>query len=207
MFGWQQGRLCYYILLVREIAAKLDCMDEEREIELTSEKPLIAISRCLLGEPVRFNGEARPVDWIVQILSQHCDFLPICPELEAGFGVPRPPMRLQQQDGAVSVVLVDDPAAERTEQLQVACERLLSEINPVHGVILKARSPSCGVEDTPLFNKSGEQFATGPGLFTRMCKAAKPGLPVIDDQGLQSEAGRVSFLIQVFRYCCRRRTR
>ena len=80
MFGWQQGRLCYYILLVREIAAKLDCMDEEREIELTSEKPLIAISRCLLGEPVRFNGEARPVDWIVQILSQHCDLLPICPE-------------------------------------------------------------------------------------------------------------------------------
>jgi uncharacterized protein YbbK (DUF523 family) len=181
-------------------------MPEKSDIELQQpEKPVIAISRCLLGEPVRYDGEARPVSWIIEILSQHCEFLPICPEMEAGFGVPRPPIRLEQQGNGVSVVLVDDPQENRTEALEAACERVLSGTLNADGLILKARSPSCGVVDTPVFNQAGVELSQGAGVFTRMCLAQRPGFPVIDDQQLASEAGRIGFLIQVFRYCCRRR--
>ena len=182
-------------------------MTEQSDIQLQHpEKPVIAISSCLLGEPVRYDGQARPVSWIIDILSQHCDFLPICPELEAGFGVPRPPIRLQQKGAAMSVVLVEDPSDDRTEKLEAACKSVLAGIHHADGLILKARSPSCGVEDTPVFSEAGVQSGSGAGVFTRMCMAARPGFPVIDEQGLESEAGRVGFLIQVFRYCCRRRS-
>lgn len=185
--------------------AKFSCMPEESDLEQQrAEKPVIAISSCLLGEPVRYDGQARPVNWIIDILSQHCVFQPICPELEAGFGVPRPPIRLQQSDAAAAVVLAGDPTIDVTEKLQAACSRLLAEIDHADGLILKARSPSCGVEDTPVWDEAGIESGTGAGIFTRMCLAARPGFPVIDEHGLESEAGRIGFLIQVFRYCCRR---
>ncbi|MCP4285845.1 MAG: DUF523 domain-containing protein [Gammaproteobacteria bacterium] len=170
-----------------------------------SDRPVIAVSRCLLGEPVRYDGQARPVSWIIDILSQHCEFLPVCPELEAGFGVPRPPIRQQQTGNGLAVVLVDDPTEERTEKLEAACASILLGIHQVDGLILKARSPSCAVDDTPVFNQAGSESSTGVGLFTRKCLEAWPGIPVIDEQRLESEAGRVSFLVTVFRYCCRRR--
>lgn len=181
-------------------------MADETELQLQhKDKPIIAISSCLLGEPVRYDGQARPVSWIIDILSQHCEFLPICPEMEAGFGVPRPPIRLQQKRGVLSVVLVGDPSEERTEKLEAACKSVLAGIQHADGLILKARSPSCGVKDAPVFDEAGTESASGAGLFTRICLEARPGFPVIDEQGLASEAGRVGFLIQVFRYCCRRR--
>ena len=182
-------------------------MADETQIKpQNAEKPIIGISRCLLGEPVRFDGQARPVSWIIDILSQHCEFLPICPELEAGFGVPRPPLRLQQRGAELTVVLVEDPAEERTEKLAAACRRSLGVIDKADGLILKARSPSCGVDDALIVDHVGTETGKGAGLFTRLCLTARPGLPVIDEQGLESEAGRIGFLIQVFRYCCRHRS-
>ena len=181
-------------------------MVDASEIEPKLDKPVIAVSRCLLGEPVRYDGQARPVSWIIDVLSQHCEFLPVCPELEAGFGVPRPCIRLQQKGSALSVVLVDHPDEDKTKALKAACERLLAGIQNADGLILKARSPSCGVVDTPVFNEAGVALGTGAGLFTSMCRAALPGFPIVDEQLLATEAGRVGFLIQVFRYCCRRRS-
>jgi uncharacterized protein YbbK (DUF523 family) len=168
------------------------------------DKPVIAISRCLLGEPVRYDGQARPVSWIIDILSQHCEFLPVCPELEAGFGVPRPPIRLLQKGDNLRVVSVEDPGDDKTEKLELASKAVLAEIQAADGLILKARSPSCGVGDTPVFDEAGVESSVGAGVFTRMCLMTHPGFPVIDEQGLASEAGRLRFLIQVFRYCCRR---
>ena len=57
-----------------------------------------------------------------------------------------------------------------------------------------------GLFDTPVFADNGQELARGAGLFTRALLRAYPELPVIDENGLASESGRVGFLIQVFRY-------
>nr|WP_269765173.1 2-thiouracil desulfurase family protein [Burkholderia ubonensis] len=47
---------------------------------------------CVLGQPVRYNGSAKTAAH--QALDQwrrEGRLVPICPELSAGFGVPRPP--------------------------------------------------------------------------------------------------------------------
>jgi len=171
-----------------------------------SDKPIIGISRCLLGDPVRYDGQARPVSWIIDILSEHCDFLPICPEVEAGFGVPRPPMRLEQRGADVAVVLIEHPEQEKTEKLRSASADLQKVLHNTDGLILKARSPSCAVKDALIYDQTGTELGKGAGVFTRICLAQRPGLPVVDEQALESEAGRIAFLVQVFRYCCRHRT-
>ncbi|MCB1758776.1 MAG: DUF523 domain-containing protein [Gammaproteobacteria bacterium] len=156
------------------------------------------MSRCLLGEAVRYDGGSRHVPWITEVLSHHCRLLPLCPEVEAGFGVPRPPIRLVGDQERIEVQLVEDPSAYRTDQLSAAIGRLLPVVEQLDGLILKARSPSCGVHDTPLFDTAGES-TPGAGLFTRACLSCKPQLVIVDEQALVSEAGRVGFLLQLFR--------
>ena len=66
---------------------------------LPAEPPLafpvrLGISRCLLGEPVRYDGGHKRDHFLVDVLGQHVEWVPVCPEMEAGFGTPRESMRL-----------------------------------------------------------------------------------------------------------------
>jgi uncharacterized protein YbbK (DUF523 family) len=168
------------------------------------EKPLIGISRCLLGETVRYDGGSCPFPWITEVLSQHCDFYPVCPEVEAGLGIPRPPVQLMGDIDSPQARGVDDALLDVTEQLLQAGNRHCETMAAVDGIILKARSPSCGVDSTPLYDHDGRAVAHTSGLFARLCSAAYPDMPIIDEDKLATEAGRVGFLIRVFRYRCRR---
>ena len=167
-------------------------------------RPRVVVSACLLGEKVRYDGSDRRLPWLTEILSGHCGLQPICPEMEAGLGVPRPPVRLlREPSGEIRVQGVNDPDLDVTDRLQDACRSLLDRFDGVDGVILKSRSPSCAVDDAPCPGPDDGE-ARCPGLFARMCRQRYPDLPLIDERGLASEAGKVGFLIQVFRYRCRR---
>ena len=66
-------------------------------------------------------------------------------------------------------------------------------------MILKARSPSCGIGSTPYY-VNGEQVETGDGLFAKASAAAFPSLPMIDEEQL-TEPGLVkSFIEQITAY-------
>ena len=60
----------------------------------TRSKPKIAISACLLDAEVRFNGGHNESRLCSQALSEHFDFVPLCPEVAIGLGIPRQPIRL-----------------------------------------------------------------------------------------------------------------
>ena len=59
-----------------------------------SRKPVIAISSCLLGMQVRYDGAIKTMPDIVQHMQQHFELLAVCPEVEIGLGVPRPALQL-----------------------------------------------------------------------------------------------------------------
>src|SRR5215207_8456865 len=58
------------------------------------DRPRIGISSCLLGEQVRFDAGHKRDPFLVETFGAHVEWVAVCPELEAGFGVPRDPMRL-----------------------------------------------------------------------------------------------------------------
>ena len=61
----------------------------------------ILISSCLLGNPVRYDGNSKPIqhDIITKWQRLGC-LVTICPEISGGLPVPRPPAQLQK-DGRV----------------------------------------------------------------------------------------------------------
>ena len=178
-------------------------MIKQTEIAEETEKPMIAVSRCLLGDAVRYDGGGCRVDWIVEALSQHCELVPVCPEMEADLGIPRPPVQLVGPVEAPRALGVEDPALDVTDAINRAASDRIASLGEINGMILKSASPSCGVYDTPVHDPESGQQTHADGLFTRQLLQAYPGLPVIDELGLESETGRVGFLIQVFRYRCR----
>ncbi len=59
------------------------------------DKIKIGISRCLLGEKVRYDGGHKWDRFITDTLGKYLEFVPVCPEVECGLGVPREAMHLE----------------------------------------------------------------------------------------------------------------
>lgn len=57
-------------------------------------KPRVGISSCLLGERVRYDGGHQRQAALIRALSRQVEWVPVCPEVEVGMGVPREPVRL-----------------------------------------------------------------------------------------------------------------
>ena len=69
-----------------------------------STKPKIAVSACLVGQKVRYNGDAAEFRTLSRKWSQHLELVPICPEIGIGMGVPRPTIRLVKREGKLTLV-------------------------------------------------------------------------------------------------------
>jgi uncharacterized protein YbbK (DUF523 family) len=67
-----------------------------------ADKPSLGVSSCLLGNNVRYDGGHKLDRYLVDTLGRHVRWVPVCPEVECGLGVPRESMRL-----------IGDPASPR----------------------------------------------------------------------------------------------
>jgi len=59
-----------------------------------AERIRLGVSRCLLGEPVRYDGGHARDRYLTDTLSEYVEFVPVCPEVECGFPTPRETFRL-----------------------------------------------------------------------------------------------------------------
>lgn len=161
-------------------------------------KPRVAVSSCLLGNPVRYDGGHKAQHWMLEELPGIVELIPLCPEVEAGLGVPRPPVRLVQTDNGIRALGVDDEELDVTDRLNRYAEGVVGELSGFNGLILKARSPSCGYLNSPLYDSRGNQIRLASGLFAEYIERTLPDIPVIDEEGIQDAATRKIFLDRVF---------
>ncbi|MDT8451725.1 MAG: DUF523 domain-containing protein [Gammaproteobacteria bacterium] len=157
-------------------------------------KPKIGISRCLLGDPVRYDGQSKPRTTAVDRLADHFQLIPICPEVEAGLPTPRPPVRLTGSIEHPRVTGRDQPGLDITELMAHYCREKTPDLNQLSGFILKSRSPSCGLHSTPVFIDDECVTETSSGVFARAVQAAYPELVLIEETGLE-EAGELEGFI------------
>jgi len=168
-------------------------------------RPCIGVSACLLGEPVRYDGGHKREAVLIDSLDACVRWLPLCPEVEAGLGVPRPPIQLEAAAGGVRLVGVQD-RHDHTEAMERTCSRLLGIVrgHGVCGFVLKSRSPTCGPQDAPLHDEGGHVVQMGAGVFAEALRRALPDLPVVSEEGLREAAGRDAFLAAVAAYAASR---
>lgn len=161
-------------------------------------RPRVVISRCIDFDSCRYNGQVIRAS-LREELEPHVDFVPICPELEIGLGVPRDPVRLVRRDGEPHMV---QPATGRdvTARMRAFSKRFLSGVGPADAFILKARSPSCGVRNAKVFHRDeeGSPFDSGPGLFTARVTESHPHAAIEDEARLNDIRLRHHFLTKAF---------
>lgn len=164
-------------------------------------KPIVAVSRCLLGEKVRYDGSDKAVPKLINALSTSFSIIPVCPEVEAGLSVPRPPVKLVRADNeAISALGRDNATLDVTLQLNNFAEHFCTLHPTLSGAILQNRSPSCGVGDTPLFSPSGESIMEVDGLFAATLRERCPGIPIAGVEQLNSILAVEEFLEMINRH-------
>ncbi len=138
----------------------------------------VAVSACLLGEHVRFDGSAKPCAAVIDLASK-CDTCPVCPERAAGLFVPRPPA---ERVGS-RVLLADgtDVTCEFAAGAQKCAAAVMAAGAPL--AVLKAKSPSCGVN--LIYDGTYTSTLTaGDGVFAARLK--KEGICVVSEDVVKS---------------------
>ncbi len=145
----------------------------------------LAISACLLGQPVRYDGQSKiAAPALLEQLRTRCELLPICPELLGGLPVPRPAAELVGGEGADALAgrarLLTRAGEDVTHHFIEGAQRALALCarHEVRCVLLKARSPSCGHGEVYDGSFSGALRA-GDGVTAALLRAH--GILVFDE--------------------------
>ncbi|MEE2755585.1 MAG: DUF523 and DUF1722 domain-containing protein [Myxococcota bacterium] len=163
------------------------------------DKPLLGISRCLLGDTVRFDGGHKRSRYAEQTLSQYFRWYPVCPEVESGMSSPRPSIRQVRDGGELRVVSAT--GVDVTDALRKASDRRLEQMRtkPLRGFIVVNDSPSCGLERVRVYEGS-HPVRTGVGVFTAALRNAYPNMPVEESGRLNDARLRENFILRVYTY-------
>ena len=148
--------------------------------------PRVGISRCLLGDEVRYDGGHKRHGPVLEALGPYVEWIPVCPEVEVGMGTPREPVTLVDEAGGVRMVGVTS-GRDWTGAMQEFTAQRVAQLRAagLSGYVWKARSPSCD----PRF-----------GFFARALSAAMADLPVADEQQLETPDAAAAFLARVRAY-------
>lgn len=166
-----------------------------------AQKPKIAISACLLGAEVRYNAGHKESRWCSRTLSEHFEFVPVCPEVAIGLGIPREPIRLVGDKDHAQAVGTVHPELNVTGPLAAYGARMAEELDDICGYIFMQKSPSCGLERVKIYRDNGApQREGGRGIYAQAFCERHPDLPVEEEGRLCDAVLRENFLVRVGAY-------
>ncbi|MBU4053052.1 MAG: DUF523 and DUF1722 domain-containing protein [Proteobacteria bacterium] len=159
----------------------------------------IGISRCLLGENVRYDGGHSQDHFLTDTLGLYVSYVPVCPEVECGMSIPREAMRLMGDSQSPRLVTVRT-GEDKTGLMQKWISPKLSALEKENlcGFIFKKNSPSSGLFKVKVYGESGIPQKTGVGLFARAFTERFPLIPVEEDGRLNDPKLREMFIEQIF---------
>ena len=162
----------------------------------------IGVSSCLVGEKVRWNGDHKQDRYVREILGNYFEYVPVCPEMEVGMGVPRETVALYGTLEAPKMI----SKKTKTDWTERMNHYLRDRINKLThdnlcGYIFKSKSPSCGISRVPVFSKTDRSKARhGPGMFANAFIKTFPLVPIEDEGRLNDAKIRENFIARVFSF-------
>jgi uncharacterized protein YbgA (DUF1722 family)/uncharacterized protein YbbK (DUF523 family) len=162
-------------------------------------RPKVVISKCLEFENVRYDGGIISSVFVKKLMP-HVDFIPVCPEVEIGLGIPRDPLRIVTVEGKLRLV---QPATnlDLTDKMTEFANSFLDSLPEVDGFILKSRSPTSATKDAKVYpstNRKVAPISKGPGLFGRAVLRRFSDLAVEDEGRLRNPRIKEHFLTKLF---------
>lgn len=169
------------------------------EARESSREIRIGVSSCLLGRPVRFDGGSKKNSYLLDTVAEHIDFVPVCPEVEVGLGTPRETIRLERSADGPRLV-APKSGRDLTESMRSYSEKRVEQLKKMNlsGFVLKAGSPSCGMERVRVYDHNGVPSRNGRGVFAQVLADETPLLPLEEEGRLNDDRLRESFFTKVF---------
>lgn len=158
--------------------------------------PKLLVSACLMGRPVRYNGLAKPLAHpLLEQLRAEGRLVSICPELSAGFSVPRPSSEIAEGQDGQAVLLGAARVVEATggdvTALYVAGAQAALALAKETGcrfALLIDGSPSCG--SATIYDGSfGGRTHAGAGVTAALLR--QHGIEVFADTEIEALESRL----------------
>ncbi|WP_101759893.1 DUF523 and DUF1722 domain-containing protein [Oceanicoccus sp. KOV_DT_Chl] len=167
----------------------------------TSSKPVIGIGACLVGQPVRYNGDSKRQNPHIEALKNHLQFNSFCPEVAIGLGVPRETIRLVGELATVQLMDSNTQSIDYSEPMKNYAAKISKQHGDLAGYILVKGSPSCGYDRVKRYNQQGNVAGhDAMGLFAQALQQKDPLLPMEEDGRLHDPALRENFISRVYAY-------
>jgi uncharacterized protein YbgA (DUF1722 family)/uncharacterized protein YbbK (DUF523 family) len=162
----------------------------------------IAVSQCLEGAEVRYDGSGARSSWPHRELEGLFETRGICPELGIGMSVPREPIRLVGGAASYRVVGVVDPTIDKTDELRAFAREQVPTFGDLAGYVFMKNSPSCGLFRVKVYPPGGNGPARreGTGAYAATVIEEMPALPVEESGRLFDDVIRENFVTRCFAY-------
>jgi len=162
-------------------------------------KMKIGVSTCLLGENVRWNGGHARSRFVTDVLARYVEFVPVCPEVEAGFPVPRETFRLIGQPDEPRLVTTRT-GVDHTDRMKRWARSRAEDLahSDLCGFIFKKDSPNSGMKAVKVYGDKGVPVRKGVGIFARAFMERHPLIPVEEDGRLNDLQLRENFIEAIF---------
>jgi uncharacterized protein YbgA (DUF1722 family)/uncharacterized protein YbbK (DUF523 family) len=161
----------------------------------------MGISKCLLGENVRYDGGHQHDRYLTDTLGNYFDYVPVCPEVEYGLPIPREAMRLVGTPDTARLVTIKTNIDHTDGMLKWSSGKLKElETEDLCGFVFKSKSPSSGMQAVKVYGPSGMPVHKGVGIFAGTFIKRFPILPVEEDGRLHDPLLRENFIERVFVY-------
>lgn len=159
----------------------------------------VAVSDCLVGNPVRYDGGHKRSSLCHAELDGLLELVPVCPEVGIGLSVPRPPMHLVRVGGNVIAREIDNPSQDHTDALTQYAHHTVARLPDVCGHILMKNSPSCGLMRVKVYpDGPGAPERSGKGVFAAQLARLRPELPMEEAGRMNDPVLRDNFLTRVY---------
>jgi uncharacterized protein YbgA (DUF1722 family)/uncharacterized protein YbbK (DUF523 family) len=165
------------------------------------------VSRCIEFDPVRWDGRIISSDFVKQ-LEDYVEFVPVCPEVEIGLGIPRDPLRIVRQNDNLHLIQ-PVTSLDLTKNMEAFSKRFLSSLKDVDGFILKSKSPSSAIKDARIYpnEKRVAAIGHGPGVFGKAVLDNFSDKAIEDEKRLLNDRIREHFLTKLYTIADFRRVR
>ena len=161
----------------------------------------VGISGCLMSNKARFDGCHEQSKMLSQNLARYFDFVPACPEVGIGMGIPRKPIRRIGDVNSPSIVSAQDNAIDYTEKMVEFSNQKAKEHLDLFGYIFMENSPSVGLFRVKVSQENCcPADESGRGIYASIITQENPQLPIEEASRLTDPSLRENFITRVFAY-------
>ncbi len=143
----------------------------------------VIISACLLGHTCRYDGKTKKTTEIVDAFADY-EIIPFCPEAPL-FGTPRERISVIQINDE-NRIITDNTNRDITKLLEDEINAFIKLHPDADKIVLKSKSPSCGLGTTPILNIKKEKLYNGDGIAAEIFQRSYKNTPIKDENSFIS---------------------